>query len=100
MSLRGNVLVAQSGGPTSVINSSVAGVIQTAMKSKEIGSIFGATNGVLGVLREDLFDISLEKPQIIEALRSTPAAAIGSCRYKLKDLQQSQMSEQETFHLQ
>ncbi len=89
MALKANILVAQSGGPTAVINSSAAGVIQTAMKSDRIGSVYGATNGILGVLREDLFDISAEKAETIEALKSTPAAAIGSCRYKLKSLQES-----------
>jgi 6-phosphofructokinase 1 len=59
------------------------------MKSGKIGSVIGATNGILGVLKEDLFDISAEKPEAIEALKQTPAAAIGSCRYKLKSLEES-----------
>jgi 6-phosphofructokinase 1 len=84
-----NAVVAQSGGPTAVINSSACGVIQQALKSGKIGSILGATNGILGVLNEDLFDISAEKSQTIEALKQTPAAAIGSCRYKLKSLEES-----------
>jgi len=84
-----NAVVAQSGGPTAVINSSACGVIQQALKSGKIGCVLGATNGILGVLNEDLFDISAEKPQTIEALKQTPAAAIGSCRYKLKSLQES-----------
>jgi 6-phosphofructokinase len=84
-----NAVVAQSGGPTAVINSSACGVIQQALKSGKIGSVLGATNGILGVLNEDLFDISAEKPQTIEALKQTPAAAIGSCRYKLKSLEES-----------
>ena len=89
MSSRPNAIVAQSGGPTAVINSSACGVIQEAMKSGKIGSVIGAINGVLGVLGEDLFDISAEKPQTIEALKQTPAAAVGSCRYKLKSLEKS-----------
>jgi 6-phosphofructokinase 1 len=84
-----NAVVAQSGGPTAVINSSACGVIQQALKSGKIGSVLGATNGILGVLCEDLFDISAEKRQTIEALKQTPAAAIGSCRYKLKSLEES-----------
>jgi 6-phosphofructokinase 1 len=84
-----NAVVAQSGGPTAVINSSACGVIQQAIKSGKIGCVLGATNGILGVLNEDLFDISAEKPQTIEALKQTPAAAIGSCRYKLKSLEES-----------
>lgn len=89
MSGKVNAIVAQSGGPTAVINSSACGVIQTAMKSARINRVLGATNGILGVLKEDLFDISAEKPETIEALKRTPAAATGSCRYKLKSLDES-----------
>ncbi len=89
MSGKANAIVAQSGGPTAVINSSACGVIQTAIKSDKIGRVIGATNGILGVLKEDLFDISAEKPETIEALKRTPAAAVGSCRYKLKSLDES-----------
>ena len=89
MSAKPNAIVAQSGGPTTVINSSACGVIQEAIGGGKIGRVFGATNGILGVLKEDLFDISAEKCETIEALKRTPAAAIGSCRYKLKSLDQS-----------
>jgi 6-phosphofructokinase 1 len=82
--------VAQSGGPTAVINSSACGVIQEAAKSGKIGRVIGATNGILGVLKEDLFNVSAERPEAIEALKRTPAAAMGSCRYKLKSIDQSQ----------
>ncbi len=84
-----NAIVAQSGGPTTVINASACGVIQTAMKSGKIGQVFGASNGILGVLKEELFDISAESAATIEGLKSTPAAAIGSCRYKLKKMEES-----------
>jgi len=89
MSNKGNAIIAQSGGPTAVINSSACGVIREAMKSGRIGQVIGATNGILGVLKEDLFDMSAEKPETIEALKRTPAAAMGSCRYKLKSLEES-----------
>ena len=89
MSGKANAIVAQSGGPTAVINSSACGVIQEAMKSDKIGRIFGATNGILGVLKEELFDISAESAKTIEALKRTPAAAIGSCRYKLESPEDS-----------
>jgi len=89
MSSKPNAIVAQSGGPTAVINSSACGVIQEAVKCGKIGRVLGATNGILGVLKEELFDISAEKPETIEALKRTPAAAIGSCRYKLKSLEDS-----------
>jgi len=89
MNSKGNAVVAQSGGPTAAINSSACGVIQEAIKSGKIGRVIGATNGILGILQEDLFDISAEKPKTIEQLTQTPAAAIGSCRYKLKSLEES-----------
>lgn len=84
--LRGQALVAQSGGPTTVINASACGVIQEALAHPEITGILGANNGILGVLEEDLFDLAAEAPDTIAALRSTPSAAIGSCRYKLGKL--------------
>ncbi len=89
MTTKPNAIVAQSGGPTTVINSSACGVIQEARGSGKIGKVFGATNGILGVLKEELFDIGAESPQSIEALKQTPAAALGSCRYKLKSLEDS-----------
>lgn len=89
MPTKPNAIVAQSGGPTTVINSSACGVIQEAGKSDKIGKVFGATNGILGVLKEELFDIGAESPQSVEALKRAPAAALGSCRYKLKSLEDS-----------
>ena len=85
--LRGNAVVAQSGGPTAVINSSACGVIQEALKSKDaIAGVYGANNGILGIIHEDLFDLAAESPEAIDDLRRTPSSAIGSCRYKLGDL--------------
>ena len=84
--LRGNALIAQSGGPTAVINASACGVIQEAQRHPAITGIFGANNGILGVLQEDLFDLGAESPDTIEGLRCTPSAAIGSCRFKLGTL--------------
>jgi len=84
--LVGNAVVAQSGGPTAVINSSACGVIQAALDSASVGRVFAANNGILGVPREELFDLGQEDPAAIEALRRTPSSALGSCRYKLKSL--------------
>jgi 6-phosphofructokinase 1 len=81
--LVGNLLVAQSGGPTSVINASLAGVIQEAGRHDGIEEIYGGANGILGILNEELIDINEEKARTIDALRYTPAAALGTCRYKL-----------------
>lgn len=89
MGSKPNAIVAQSGGPTAVINSSACGVVQEAAKSGKIGSCIAAVNGILGVLKEELFDVSAEKPEAIEALKRTPAAAMGSCRHKLKSLKES-----------
>src|SRR5580765_6096558 len=81
--LTGNLLVAQSGGPSSVINASLAGVIQEAGKHEGIEEIYGAANGILGILNEELVDINEQKAKTIQGLRYTPAAALGTCRYKL-----------------
>lgn len=84
--LRGTAVVAQSGGPTTVINASACGVIQEALtQSESIETIFGATNGILGILREELFDFREESEAAVDGLKRTPASAIGSCRYKLGD---------------
>ena len=80
----GNVLVAQSGGPTSVINSSLAGVITEALNHDCIEEIYGALNGVEGILNEELIDLAEESQQTVRGLRYTPGAALGTCRYKLK----------------
>ena len=81
--LTGNLLVAQSGGPTAVINASVAGVIQEAGKHACIEEIYGGLNGIFGILNETLVDLNEEKAKSIEGLKHTPAAALGTCRYKL-----------------
>lgn len=81
--LVGNLLVAQSGGPTAVINASVAGVIQEAGRHGCIGEILGGLSGILGILNEELIDLNEEKARTIEGLKHTPAAALGTCRYKI-----------------
>ena len=82
--LVGNVLVGQSGGPTAVINASVAGIIAEALNHECIEEIYGALNGVLGILHEDLIDLASESQQQVRALKHTPGAALGTCRFKLK----------------
>jgi 6-phosphofructokinase 1 len=84
-----NVLYAQSGGPTAVINATAAGVIETARKARgRIGKVYAGRSGIIGVLAEDLIDTSRESPGAIARLRATPGAAFGSCRYKLKKPEQ------------
>lgn len=81
---RGNLLVAQSGGPTPVINASLAGVISAALQFEdEIEEIYGAVNGVEGILNENFVDLASESQQTVRLLNTTPGAALGSCRYKL-----------------
>jgi 6-phosphofructokinase 1 len=81
--LIGNCIVAQSGGPTAVINASIAGVIEEAYKHEQIEEVFGALNGIRGILNEEIVDLSEEKNSAIKGLLYTPAAALGSCRHKL-----------------
>lgn len=81
----GNLLIGQSGGPTSVINSSLAGVIAAASRSKGIGRLFGMRFGIEGVLNDHLVDFGSESPDVLKGLRSTPGSSLGSSRLKLKD---------------
>ena len=81
----GNAIVGQSGGPTSVINASLAGVVETALKSKKIGRVLGMRFGIEGVLNNFLLDLGNESPQTIKALKTTPSSALGSSRLKLKE---------------
>ena len=85
MALKGNALVGQSGGPTAVINASLAGVVEQAKRNPEIGDIYGAVHGVQGILDEALCDLRAETDEAIALLSTTPAAALGSCRKKLSD---------------
>ena len=90
MTKRQNIFYAQSGGVTAVINASACGVLETAAKHKEaIGRVYAGRNGIIGALTEDLIDTSRETKQAISALRYTPAGAFGSCRYKLKGLNEN-----------
>ncbi len=85
-----NAFYAQSGGVTAVINASACGVIETARKHKDrIGKVYAGRNGIIGALTEDLIDTSKESARAIAALRHTPSGAFGSCRYKLKGLEQN-----------
>ncbi|MDG2380326.1 MAG: diphosphate--fructose-6-phosphate 1-phosphotransferase [Pirellulaceae bacterium] len=81
-----NLVVAQSGGPSPVINNTLRGIIETARDLPEIGTVYGARHGIEGVLKEELLNLSDQSPDEISLLRYTPAAgSIGTCRYKLKD---------------
>ena len=86
--MKKNLLVAQSGGPTAAINATVAGAIERALVSEDIDKIFGAVNGIKGVIEGRLIEIgeTFRNPQNLQLLETTPAAALGSCRLKLKSL--------------
>jgi 6-phosphofructokinase 1 len=85
-----NAFYAQSGGVTAVINASACGVLEAARKQRaKIGKVYAGRNGIIGALTEDLIDTSKESAAAIKALRHTPSGAFGSCRYKLKSLEQN-----------
>ena len=83
--LKGALMFAQSGGPTSVINSSAAGVFLEGLKSKQITAVYGAAHGIKGILEEEFYDIGKEDKKELLLLKNTPSSALGSVRYKLKD---------------
>ncbi len=92
MTSKRNAFYAQSGGVTAVINASACGVIETARRHKErIGRLYAGRNGIIGALTEDLIDTSRESPRAIAALKYTPGGAFGSCRYKLKGLEENRL---------
>ncbi|CAC9610814.1 Pyrophosphate-dependent fructose 6-phosphate-1-kinase (EC 2.7.1.90) [uncultured Gammaproteobacteria bacterium] len=83
-----NAFYAQSGGVTAVINASACGVIETARKhSDKIGTVYAGQNGIIGALTENLIDTSKESDADISALKHTPSGGFGSCRYKMKSLE-------------
>ena len=83
--LIGAALLGQSGGPTSVINASAAGVFIEALAQENITEVYGAIHGIKGILNEDFYDIAQEDIEELKRLKHTPSSAIGSVRYKLKD---------------
>lgn len=85
MNLSGNAIVGQSGGPTSVINNSLVGVIDSCLKTQGILGIFGMNGGIQGVLKEDFFDLKAQTRETLEGLRKTPSSALSSSRHKLKN---------------
>ena len=83
--LKGALIFAQSGGPTSVINSSAAGVFLEGLHSEQITAVYGAAHGIRGILNEEMYDIGKEDEKELLLLKNTPSSAMGSVRYKLKD---------------
>ncbi len=90
-----NAFYAQSGGVTAVINASACGVIETAKKySDKIGTVYAGENGIIGALTENLIDTFQESVSDIAALKHTPSGAFGSCRYKMKSLEDNKREYQ------
>ena len=80
--LKGNAVVGQSGGPTVVINQSLVGIVKAAKQRKEIGKIYGARNGVRGMLEEQFIELQVLSDLQLDAVAGTPSAALGSTRDK------------------
>lgn len=83
--LQGNAIIGQSGGPTSVINASLCGCIQACLAEKAIGHVLGMEYGIEGFMEGRVLDLGAQKPVAIEALRTTPSSALGSCRHKVQE---------------
>ncbi len=88
--LRGACIFGQSGGPTSVINASAAGVIEEALRQDCITDVLGAAHGIKGVLDDKLYDMGKEDKKEVELLKTTPSSALGSVRYKLKNAEEDE----------
>ncbi len=88
--LKGAAVIGQSGGPSSVINASAYGAIRTALDSDVITNVYAMQNGIVGLLNDNLFDLSKEDPAELELMKYTPSSALGSCRYKLKDSEEDE----------
>ena len=86
-----NIFYAQSGGVTAVINASACGVIETARANRKFGKVLAGKNGIIGALREELIDTTKESRSAIGALRHTPSGAFGSCRYKLRSIDENRL---------
>ena len=84
MGIKGNAIVAQSGGMTAAINATLAGVYETAAASADIGKIFGALHGIEGIINNNLIEMNLSEDEV-SRLKVTPGGYLGSCRYKLPD---------------
>ncbi|HOR41915.1 MAG TPA: diphosphate--fructose-6-phosphate 1-phosphotransferase [Atribacterota bacterium] len=83
--MKKNAIIGQLGGPTSVINASLAGLIQEGLQSRKMNHILGMRDGIVGFLEDRIIDLGKEDPKVIDALRHTPSSALGSCRYILQE---------------
>lgn len=81
--LKGNAIIGQSGGPTAVINSSLAGIVDSAMASSDIENVYGMNYGIEGFMQEQIIDLAKQPPFVLKGLRTTPSSALGSSRHKI-----------------
>ena len=86
-----NLLVAQSGGPSAAINATLVGVVEKGLADRNIDRIYGAENGIMGLMRGNLIELNdkLSNPEVLQLLCQTPSSALGSCRMKLSDFEES-----------
>ena len=96
-----NLLVAQSGGPTAAINATLAGVIEQAMKEEQIDQVYGACYGIQGVLEQKFVNLTekVDTEEKLEKLKRTPASALGSCRFKLKNIEEDDSQYQQIIDI-
>ncbi len=83
--MSGNAIIGQSGGPTAVINASLAGVIEEALRTSSIKNVYGMNFGIEGFMQEEIIDLGKQPKEIIEGLKHTPSSALGSSRHKVQD---------------
>lgn len=83
--MKGNAIIGQSGGPTSVINASLAGAVAAAMKTADIETVYGMNYGIEGFMQEKLINLSAQKKEILDGLKTTPSSALGSTRHKVTE---------------
>lgn len=94
-----NCIVAQSGGPTPVINASLQGVIESALENKEIEKVYGARFGISGLMKDMIFDLTKEAKKDINLLQHTPGSILGSCRYKLGEMEEDVTDYEKIFNI-
>lgn len=97
--MKGSILIGQSGGPTSVINASLSGIIKEAKKHKEIDNIYGALNGIEGIINKKIINFNNEDEYEIELLKFTPSSILGSVRFKLSDYQKDDSDYQKIVNV-
>ncbi|MCK4375511.1 MAG: 6-phosphofructokinase, partial [Candidatus Brocadiae bacterium] len=92
--MKGNAVIGQSGGPTAVINASLVGLVDEAVKASEIESVYGMRFGIEGFVQDMLVDLGAQSRERLDAVRVTPSSALGSCRHKTTQADLGRILEQ------